>query len=63
MPSRRVAETATTSPESEDSPGFGQRVKQAAQSSGSAVGGFARKSYNCMLSLFRHCSEDAGAPE
>jgi hypothetical protein len=41
------------------------RVKQAAQSTGSAVSGFARKSYNCVLSLFRHCSEEAGdgAPE
>jgi hypothetical protein len=29
-----------------------------AQRASSAVGGFARKSYRCMLSLFRHCSED-----
>ena len=33
------------------------RVKQAAESTGSAVSGFARKSYNCVLSFFRHCSE------
>jgi hypothetical protein len=29
-----------------------------AQRASSAVGGFARKSYRCMLSLFRHCSAD-----
>jgi hypothetical protein len=29
-----------------------------AQRASSAVGGFARKSYRCMLSLFRRCSED-----
>jgi hypothetical protein len=40
-----------------ESPGTAQRVKQAAQSAGSAVGGFARKSYNCVLSLFRECRE------
>jgi hypothetical protein len=33
---------------------------RSAQSTGSAVSGFARKSYNCVLSLFRHCSEEAG---
>ena len=33
-----------------------------AQRSGNAVGGFARKSYRCVLSLFRKCREDpAGA--
>ena len=35
------------------------RVKQAARDAGSAVGGFARKSYNCVLSLFSNCSEEA----
>jgi len=34
------------------------RVKQAAQGASSAVGGFARKSYRCMLSFFRNCSGD-----
>jgi hypothetical protein len=39
-------------------------MKQAAQTAGSAVGGFARKSYRCMLSFFRHCSEEeSGGPE
>jgi hypothetical protein len=33
-------------------------MKQAAQSAGSAVGGFARKSYRCVWSLFRNCSEE-----
>ena len=33
------------------------------QRAGSAVGGFARKSYRCMLSLFRNCSGDAGSPQ
>lgn len=42
-----------------ESPGAGQRMKQAAQGASSAVGGFARKSYRCMRSLFRNCSEDA----
>jgi hypothetical protein len=37
--------------------GTATRMKQAAQSAGAAVGGFARRSYNCMLSLFRHCGE------
>jgi hypothetical protein len=29
------------------------------QRAGSAVGGFARKSYHCVLSLFRNCSDDS----
>jgi hypothetical protein len=36
-----------------------------AQRAGSAVGGFARKSYRCVLSLFRNCSDpaDSGSPQ
>jgi hypothetical protein len=34
-----------------------------AQKTGSAVGGFARKSYRCMLSLFRNCSSDDAPPQ
>ena len=34
-----------------------------AQRASSAVGGFARKSYRCMLSLFRNCSEQPAADE
>jgi hypothetical protein len=47
--------TAAT-PQPTESVGTATRVKQAAQSAGSAVGGFARKSYRCVLSLFRNCS-------
>jgi hypothetical protein len=47
----------TPQPQPTKSVGTVTRMKQAAQSAGAAVGGFARKSYNCMLSLFRHCSE------
>ena len=45
----------TAQPQPTKSVGTVTRMKQAARSA--AVGGFARKSYNCMLSLFRHCSE------
>jgi hypothetical protein len=38
------------------SEGTVKHVKRAAQSASSAVGSFARKSYRCVLSLFRHCS-------
>lgn len=63
-PDDTTASTTAPAPlPSEDDSSWGQRVKQAAQSSGSAVGGLARKSYNCMLSLFRNCSGDDGAPE
>jgi hypothetical protein len=33
------------------------------QRAGSAVGGMARKSYRCVLSLFRNCSGDSGSPQ
>jgi hypothetical protein len=33
------------------------------QRAGSAVGGAARKSYRCVLSLFRNCSGDSGSPQ
>lgn len=58
-------ETAPPSPaplpkeaESEESVGTITRVGQAAQSAGSAVGGFAKKSYRCVVSLFSNCSEE-----
>jgi hypothetical protein len=44
-------EEAALPPVEDSSPNRAQRAS-------SAVGGFARKSYRCMLSLFRHCSED-----
>ena len=58
-----VAKSAPAPPPAENVITAG--VKQAAQDTGSGVSGFARKSYNCVLSLFRHCSEEAesGAPE
>jgi hypothetical protein len=37
----------------------GNRVTRAAQSASSAVGGFARKSYRCVVSLFRNCRGEA----
>jgi hypothetical protein len=41
-----------------------RRMKNAAASAGSAVGGFARKSYSCMWSLFRNCGgETEKSPE
>jgi len=56
--------SAAPRPQPTESVGTVTRVKRAAQSAGSAVGGFARKSYRCMLSLFRHCSEEeSGALE
>lgn len=42
-----------------ESVGTVARVKQATRDVGSAVSGFARKSYNCVLSLFRNCREEA----
>ena len=33
------------------------------QRAGSAAGGLARKSYRCMVSLFRNCSGDSGSPQ
>jgi len=54
----------TAAPPPTETVGTATRVKQAAKSASSAVGGFARKSYHCMLSLFRHCSEEeSGALE
>jgi hypothetical protein len=41
--------------EAEESVGTVTRVRQAAQSAGSAVGGFAKKSYRCVVSLFSNC--------
>lgn len=55
LPARPASQTAQAEPP--ESVGTVTRMKQAAQSAGAAVGGFARKSYNCMLSLFRHCRE------
>ena len=34
-----------------------------AQRASSAVGGFARKSYRCVASLFRKCSEEPAADD
>ena len=56
LPAQPAPRTATAQPT--ESVGTVTRVKRAAQSAGSAVGGFARKSYHCVLSLFRHCSEE-----
>ena len=50
---------ATPSMAEPKSVGTAGRVKQAAKDAGSAVGGFARKSYNCVLSLFSNCSGEA----
>ncbi len=60
-----VATPAPAPPQPTESVSTASPVKPATQSTGSGVGGFARKSYNCVLSLFRHCSEQAenGAPE
>ena len=33
------------------------------QRAGSAVGGLARKSYRCVVSLFRNCSGDGDTPQ
>jgi hypothetical protein len=38
-----------------------QRVKHGARDAGSAVSGFARKSYRCLWSLFRNCSSGTQA--
>jgi hypothetical protein len=53
------APTETSMAEPVESVGTAGRMKQAAQSAGSAVSGFARKSYNCVLSFFSNCSEEA----
>jgi len=55
LPAQPAPQTAQSQPTK--SAGTVTRMKHAAQSAGAAVGGFARKSYNCMLSLFRHCGE------
>jgi len=55
LPSQPAPQTAQPQPTRHV--GTATRMKQAAQSAGAAVGGFARRSYNCMLSLFRHCGE------
>jgi hypothetical protein len=54
---------AAAPPPEKSSPSRAQRMKNAAYSAGSAVGGFARKSYNCMWSLFRKCSSQAQSAE
>jgi len=62
LPAQPAPRTATAQPT--ESVGTVTRVKRAAQSASSAVGGFARKSYHCVLSLFRHCrEEESGALE
>ena len=48
--------TETSMAEPTESLGTATRMKHAAQDAGSAVGGFARKSYNCVFSLFSNCS-------
>jgi hypothetical protein len=64
LPAAQPAPQVAAAPQPTESAGTGTRMKQAAQSAGSAVGGFARKSYRCMLTFFRHCSEEeSGAPE
>jgi hypothetical protein len=45
-------------PESE--PGL---MRRAALSASAAVGGFARRSYRCMMSLFRHCGSDSASAQ
>ena len=57
LPVEQPAETSMAEPV--ESVGTATRMKHAAQNAGSAVGGFARKSYNCVLSLFSNCSEEA----
>jgi hypothetical protein len=59
LPPETQATTGSV-PEATESVGTATRVKQAAQGASSAVGGFARKSYRCVRSLFRNCS---GEPE
>lgn len=39
----------------EESEGFAKRAANAAQDAGSAVGGFTRRSYRCVVSFFRKC--------
>ena len=57
LPAEEPAETSMAEPT--ESVGTATRMKHAAQDAGSAVGRFARMSYNCVLSLFRNCSEEA----
>jgi hypothetical protein len=45
------------------SPSRMRRMKNAAYNAGAAVGGFARKSYSCMWSLFRNCSGEPRSAE
>jgi hypothetical protein len=53
------APLAANPPPAESADASPSRVQRA----GSAVGGFARKSYRCMLSWFRNCSGDAESPQ
>jgi hypothetical protein len=64
-PSTASLPAAAPAPQPVESVSTAAPVKQATESTGSAVSSFARKSYDCVLSLFRHCSEEAenGAPE
>lgn len=58
-PAEAAPETATTEPALSEDADQPNRVQRA----GSAVGGFARKSYRCMTSLFRNCRDEAAAEE
>ncbi len=50
------ASTESINASAESAPG---PMRRAAQSTGAAVGGFTRKSYRCVLSLFRDCRGEA----
>lgn len=62
-PQASVALPEALPPPEPSSPSRMQRMKSAAANAGSAVGGFARKSYNCMWSLFRKCSSESQSAE
>lgn len=57
LPTEELAPTNMVEPV--ESVGTATRMKHAAQDAGSYVGGVARKSYNCVLSLFSNCSGEA----
>ena len=57
LPAEKPVETSMAQPT--ESVGTATRMKHAAQDAGSAVGGFARKSYKCVLALVSNCSEEA----
>ncbi|HXG78173.1 MAG TPA: hypothetical protein VNJ31_02375 [Methyloceanibacter sp.] len=56
QPDSPAADNAPPPPVAEDQPNRLQRAS-------SAAGGFARKSYRCVISLFRHCSDDEAADQ